>query len=129
MIEKTEEKKIKKILIADDEELIRWSLGKFLEKEGYSVDVVMNGRDALRLLEENNYDVVVTDLKMPDVGGMEILRWLEENEKSPGIIIISTYAPEKLVQETSYTNFLRFINKPFNIADVVNEVKEAVEFG
>ena len=127
MIEKIEENKLKKILIADDEELIRWSLGKFLEKEGYSVDSVMNGNKALQMLEENNYDVVVTDLEMPEIGGIEILRSLEKKEKPPGIIIISSYFPEKIFLGTSRTNFLRFINKPFNIEDVVYEVKQAIE--
>jgi DNA-binding NtrC family response regulator len=118
-----------KILVVDDEELIRWSLGKYLESAGYSVDIVMNGREALERIEADEYDLVVTDLNMPELGGTELLMKIEESGKSPPVIIISSFIPEITVNEPPFKNAFKCINKPFKMEDMLSLVKEAVECG
>jgi DNA-binding NtrC family response regulator len=117
-----------KILIVDDEELIRWSLGKYLETAGYSVDIVINGKEALQKMDGNNYDIVVTDLNMPEVGGTELLTKIKEKGQSPAVIVISSYISEKTINEPPFNNVYKCINKPFKMEDVLNVVKEAAEY-
>jgi DNA-binding NtrC family response regulator len=115
-----------KILVVDDEELIRWSLGKYLESAGYAVDIAMNGREAIKRLEAVEYDLIVTDLNMPELGGTELLRKIKETGKSTPVIIISSLLPEKTVNEQPYENAFKYINKPFKMEDMLSVVKEAV---
>jgi DNA-binding NtrC family response regulator len=115
-----------KILVVDDEELIRWSLGKYLESAGYAVDIAMNGREAIKRLEAVEYDLIVTDLNMPELGGTELLMKIKETGKSTPVIIISSLLPEKTVNEQPYENAFKYINKPFKMEDMLSVVKEAV---
>jgi CheY-like chemotaxis protein len=122
------DKKIK-ILVAEDDELIRWSLERFLETAGYSVDIVANGKEAIQRLEEYNYDIVVTDLNMPEVNGVELLKRMREMKIFPPVIVISAYLSEYRLEEDLYRDaFIRCINKPFQMEDILNVVKEAVEY-
>jgi CheY-like chemotaxis protein len=117
-----------RILIVEDEDLIRWSLGRFLELAGYTVDIVSNGREALELLEERSYHVIVTDLNMPEIGGSEMLQKMRDMEMLPPVIIISSIFSENVLQEEPFSNAFRCINKPFKMEEVLSVVKEAVDY-
>jgi two-component system response regulator AtoC len=125
-MDKTKEKNIK-VLVVDDEELIRWSLGKFLETAGFTVDIAMNGKEALQRIEEHRYDVIVTDLNMPEVSGMEMLEKISDKGCFSPVIVISSHVSENLMNDSSCNNIFRYIIKPFKMEDVLNVVKEAVE--
>ncbi|HXV21418.1 MAG TPA: response regulator, partial [Desulfuromonadales bacterium] len=64
---------IRRILVADDEESIRWVLSKALSKKGFSVDLASSGSEALTLFRQNAYDLAVLDIKMPGTSGLELL--------------------------------------------------------
>jgi two-component system nitrogen regulation response regulator GlnG len=106
---------IRRILVADDEESIRWVLSKALSKKGFSVDLAANGAEALALFRQHPYDMAVLDIKMPGVSGLELLsRFLDER---PGILVIIMTA------ETSMKNAVEamkrgaydYITKPFDL--------------
>lgn len=112
-----------KILVVDDEELICWSLKRTLEKHaGHSVCCVYTGNDAIKKIMENQYDVVITDLKLPDVHGTELVRKIKELGIDTPVIVISSYLSENMLDNVMKQGVLRCLNKPFQIEDILNDV-------
>ncbi len=122
----------KKILVIDDEELIIKSLTKLLEKNGYDVFVAKNGQDALAMTEEENFDLIIVDIKMPGINGVETIESIYENlqknnaQKIPAIFITG-YADEEIQRKAETLNPIAYIYKPFDISELVDKVKEALE--
>jgi DNA-binding NtrC family response regulator len=120
------EKKVK-ILIVDDEELICWSLKQSFEKgEGYIVSCAYTGDDALQKLSENHYDVVITDLNLPDVKNFEIVKEIRNITTNTPVIVISAYLSENVLDDVTRQGANKCITKPFEIDYIVGEVKEAI---
>ena len=117
-----------KILIIDDEELICWSLKQSFEKvEGYTVSCAYTGDDALHKLNENQYDVVITDLNLPDVKNYEIVKKIRNITSNTPVIVISAYLSEPVMSTVSKEGVFKCINKPFEINHIMGEVKEAMK--
>ncbi len=118
-----------KILIVDDEELICWSLKKTFERNNeFDVSCAYTGDDALKNIMENKYDVIITDLKLPDVNGTELIAKIKKLIKDTPVIVISAYFSDPAMDDISKYNIFRCINKPFEISDIMSDVKEAMEF-
>ena len=118
---------MKRILIADDEDLIRWSLSQFLESSGYNVDLALNGTEVISHLKNTNYDIIVTDLNMPGLNGIEILSKMKNMGANLPVIVISAYFSDKLKDETILNGAFECISKPFEMTDVLSIVKQAIE--
>jgi CheY-like chemotaxis protein len=113
-----------KILVVDDEDLICWSLKRSFERRGdYSVNCVYTGNDAIQKVMEHSYDVVITDLKLPDINGTELIRRIKEMGINTPIIVISSYLSENVINEVANYGVFRCINKPFQIEDILKEVE------
>ncbi|MEW6740113.1 MAG: response regulator [Nitrospirota bacterium] len=113
-----------KILVVDDEELICWSLKRTFEKHaGHSVCCVYTGNEAIQKMMENQYDVVITDLKLPDVNGHELVRKIKELGIDTPVIVISSYLSEDILNDVMQQGVVRCINKPFQIEDILNDVE------
>ncbi|MBI5664231.1 MAG: response regulator, partial [Nitrospirae bacterium] len=82
----------------------------------------------LKNIIENKYDVVITDLKLPDVNGTEFIAKIKQLIKDTPVIVISAYFSDPAMDDISKYNIFRCINKPFEISDIMNDVKEAMEF-
>lgn len=80
---------MKKILLVDDDEMVRYALRKYLSREGYDVTEADNGVSALKQVKENRFDLVITDIIMPEIEGLELIRTLKKNQPSLPIIAIS----------------------------------------
>lgn len=118
----------KNILVIDDEELIVRTLSKLLEKNGYSVLVAKNGQDALAMVEEESFDLIVADIRMPGINGVEIIEAIYKNlGKNIPTIFITGYADEEIRQKAKALKPIAYIYKPFDIGDLVEEVKEALK--
>ena len=116
-----------KILIIDDEELICWSLKKTFERtDEYDVSCAYTGDDALKNIIANQYDVVITDLKLPDVNGTEFIAKIKKLIKDTPVIVISAYFSDRAMNDISEYNIFRCVNKPFEISDIMNGVKDAM---
>lgn len=104
------------ILVADDEEDLRWSLSKSLQRRGspYHVTCVSDGNSALAELQERNYDLVVSDLRMPGVSGLELIREIRSRKPQVPIIVMTAYGSEEVQREAQRHNAL-YIEKPFDI--------------
>lgn len=113
-----------KILVVDDEELICWSLKRSFERHaGHSVCCVYTGNDALQKIMENQYDVVITDLKLPDLNGHELVKRIKELGIDTPVIVISSYLSENILNDVMKQGVIRCINKPFQIEDILNDVE------
>ena len=122
----------KKILVVDDEEIIIRSLAKLIEKSGFEVFVAKTGQDALVMVEEEEFDLVISDMRMPGMSGVEVVKGIFEVlegrglERTP-VIFITGYADPKCEQEAKELNPIAYIYKPFDISDLVEKVKEALK--
>lgn len=115
-----------RILVIDDEDIVRISCRKCLVPEGYEVDVAASGVEGMRLLDNNSYDVVLTDLKMPDMDGMEVLTKVKQRLPEAKIIIITGYSTVETAVKALKLGALNYIEKPFTPDDILAAVKEAL---
>ena len=83
------------ILLVDDEPLERGSLSLLLENEGYHITTVDNGMNALNLLEQKQFDIVLSDIRMPKMTGMDLLREIKKRDISSEVILITAYGEIK----------------------------------
>ncbi|MEJ2616922.1 MAG: response regulator [Ignavibacteriaceae bacterium] len=102
-----------RILCVDDEEVILDSFRKILVMGGYSVDTIMNGKEALGLVQTHNYDFVFTDLKMPEMDGVEVTKSIKHLRPDIDIIIITGYGTVETAVETMKYGAMDYIEKPF----------------
>jgi len=114
--------KDKPILIVDDEKNIRLTLSTSLEALGVETDSAEDGKDALAKLREKEFGLILLDIRMPDVDGMEVLRQVRKNRPNIGIIILTAYGTIELAVEAMKLGAVDFIQKPF----VPEEIRERV---
>ena len=122
----------KKILVIDDEELIVRTLKKLLEKNGFTVFVAKNGQDALVMVEEEPFDLIVGDIRMPGMNGVETLHAIYEGLQKRGVkripvIFITGYADEEIKQRAKALKPVAYIYKPFDIPELVDRIKEVLK--
>jgi DNA-binding NtrC family response regulator len=116
-----------KILIVDDEKVALKNLEHVMRKEGYEVTGTESGPIAFRLLEEQQFDVVLTDLRMEKVDGMQILKKCRELYPDTEVVIITGYATLESAVDTMKHGAFYYVAKPFKLEEVRKVVKEAVE--
>jgi DNA-binding NtrC family response regulator len=116
-----------KILIIDDEKIALKNLEHVMKKEGYSVVATQSGQNAIKLLEEQSFDVVLTDLRMEKVDGMQILKRCHELYPDTEVIMITGYATLETAVETMKHGAFYYISKPFKLDEVRKVVREAIE--
>lgn len=115
-----------RILVLDDEEIVRVSCKKCLIPEGYDVDVAANGVEGLFMTENNRYDVILTDLKMPDMDGMEFLVKVKERHPDTKVIMITGYSTVEHAVKAMRIGAYNYIEKPFTPDALIEAVKEAM---
>ncbi len=111
-------KNAKRILLVDDEENARIALSRLLSREGYVVNTVSNGFEALNYLREHDVNLIVTDINMPEMDGISFLR--EANRSFPGInvIMITAYGGVESYIEAINLGAFEYINKPVKIEEL-----------
>ena len=113
------------ILVLDDEPIVGKRLKPALAKSGYEVDVVETGADALRKLQERTYDIVVTDVRMEGVDGLEVLRQVRARSPRTAVIMITGYATVDVAREALTLGAFDFIAKPFRLDDLRTAITRA----
>ncbi|HYL80253.1 MAG TPA: sigma-54 dependent transcriptional regulator [Candidatus Acidoferrum sp.] len=119
--------KHERILIVDDEEQMRDLLVKVLEKNGYQVAVCGDGGEALAFLEKEPMDLVVTDVRMPGMGGMEALRAIKELNPEIVVIIMTAFGSIDQAVQAVKDGAYDYINKPFKIDEMLLTIEKALE--
>ena len=102
-----------RILAVDDEEVVLDSLRKILVLSGYSVDTVEHGPEALTLVQERDYDFVFTDLKMPDMDGVDVVKGVKHIRPDTDVIVITGFATVETAVETMKVGAMDYVQKPF----------------
>lgn len=121
------ELKTARILIAEDEANLRLVLQKELERLGYRVQVAPDGEAALRKLEESNVDVLLCDINMPRIDGMEVLRRVHERPNPPEVIMLTGQATVETAVEAMKLGAYDYLTKPYRITELDVRVKQAAE--
>jgi DNA-binding NtrC family response regulator len=116
-----------RILIAEDEANLRLVLQKELERLGYRVQAAPDGEAALRKLEESNVDVLLCDINMPRIDGMEVLRRLYERPNPPEVIMLTGQATVETAVEAMKLGAYDYLTKPYRITELDVRVKQAAE--
>jgi len=116
-----------KILIADDDQLLGWALEKGLPRENLSVTVVETGRDALLEIGKNSYHLILLDIHLPDINGMEMLGEIRKKSPDSRIIITSADVSECNKEKAISGGAIQFLEKPFSILTLQGLLRS--EFG
>lgn len=115
------------ILILDDEPIVGKRLGPALAKMGGEVEVFEDPHQALKRIEEKIFDIVVTDIRMEDIDGIEILEKVKAKSDHTKVIMITGYATLELARESLTKGAFDFIAKPFKLKEIRRTIEKAVE--
>jgi DNA-binding NtrC family response regulator len=116
----------KRALVIDDEQIVLDSVGTLLRDEGFDVDVSLSGREGLDWAIERNYDVILTDIRMPDIGGMRVLRDVKRIHQSLPVIMITGYASVNSAVQSMKLGAADYIEKPFEPEQLIDSVNRAL---
>ena len=115
-----------RILCVDDETVILDSFRKILVLDGYAVDTVENGREALGLIQTHSYDFVFTDLKMPEMDGVEVTKSVKHIRPDIDVIIITGYATVETAVECMKYGAMDYVQKPFTEDELLDFTKKSL---
>src|SRR3954466_3451236 len=118
---------LRSILIADDEESIRHVLATLLGERGYEVRAVADGEEALRELSARDYDALVTDVRMPRLNGLELVKAAQSASPDTTVIVMSAYGSHDLALEAMKAGAYDYLGKPFRPDEVLLVVRKAEE--
>ncbi len=107
------------ILVVDDEEGLRDALSKIFEDEGYTVCCAEDGEQALEMLQRTHIDLILTDMRMPGMSGIDLLKKVREVHENLGVIILTGYGEIESYIEAMSFGAMEYVSKPFK----VNELK------
>ncbi len=118
-----------RILVVDDDRIVRLILRESLDRmgAGYHVETAVDGRDALTKLDRNDYDLMITDLKLPEMGGVELTRVVRSRQLMLDVIWISAYTDCKVEDEAIKLQVFRFLHKPLEIGQIRAATKAALQ--
>jgi DNA-binding NtrC family response regulator len=109
---------VHKVLIVDDEENARFGLSKLLSQEGYQVDSVANGYEALDFLRQQRVELVISDIKMPEMNGLVFLREINRHYPSIHVIMITAYGGVESYLEAMNLGAFEYIHKPVKLDEL-----------
>jgi DNA-binding NtrC family response regulator len=116
-----------KILVVDDERAIGIAIQRLLTARGHEVETALSGEDAIRKLGERGYHLVITDLNLKQLSGMDVLRWVREHAAETAVIVITAYGSEKIAVEAMKLGAADYVPKPFDNDELELVVERALE--
>lgn len=116
-----------KILVVDDEKTVCDSIKKILSRKGYEVDNTLNADDAVQKMKENSYDLVITDLMMPKISGMELLQIVKEHYPELEVVVVTGYASIDTAVEATKLGAADYLPKPFTPQELTEITRKALE--
>ncbi|HXE95558.1 MAG TPA: sigma-54 dependent transcriptional regulator [Dongiaceae bacterium] len=116
-----------KLLVVDDEHLIRWSLEQNLKKQGYEVVTAGTGEEALRLVREEQPDLVLLDIQLPGISGIDVLEKIKDIDDDIVVIMVTANSGLENAVNAMRLGAFDYISKPFNLDEISIVVKKALE--
>jgi CheY-like chemotaxis protein len=122
------ESRTHRVLVADDDQSIRRLVCTIVKRENLQVDCVADGQQAIDMLKQHEYSVILLDLMMPNVNGFGVIEYLRTHPpaRKPVVLVISAYADQKY-KDVDPTVVAGVLRKPFEVADIGNLVRQCVE--
>lgn len=120
-----DEKRKTTILVLDDEPIVLKRLRPALEKAGYEVEVFSQSSEAMSRIMEKDFDIVITDLKMQGLDGMQFLTMVKQGSPKTEVIVITGFATMETAKESFQKGVFDFLAKPFKLAEIQEIVKKA----
>jgi DNA-binding NtrC family response regulator len=115
------------VLVIDDEQIVLDSVKKILTQENYEVDMAVSSRKGLDLATGRDYDLVLSDIRMPEIGGMRVLRDIKRAKPHLPVVIITGYATVQSAVQAMKLGATEYIEKPFTPEELVQAVNSAIE--
>lgn len=115
------------ILIVDDEPIVGERLKALLEKEGHRVEAFIDSAVALQRLDAKDFDIVISDIRMGDIDGIQLLDIVSKKSRHIKVILITGYATLELARESLAKGAFDFIAKPFKLNEIRATIKRAME--
>ena len=119
----------KRILVVEDEKDFSETLRRTLTREGYGVRIARSGVEALEAIEQERYDLIITDLVMPDMGGLRFVEELRRRGFRLPVIVITGYGDRQSYDQASKLMVSEFLNKPLAMANLIQAIQRALELG
>ena len=116
-----------RVLIVEDEKLIRWSIKSRLEENGYVVSEVDSGKKAFDLLDEEDFDLMLLDFRLPDTTGVEILRRVRQEAPETSVVMMTAYGTVESAVEAMKLGAFDYLTKPVNLDELTVIVNKALE--
>jgi DNA-binding NtrC family response regulator len=116
-----------KALVIDDEQVVLDSVSKIMTAEKYEVDISLSGREGLNQALQRDYNIVLTDIRMPDIGGMRVLRDIKRAKPSLPVLIITGYATVKSSVQAMKLGAADYLEKPFTPDQLIEAVASALD--
>ena len=113
------------ILVVDDEEMMRTLLEKVLAREGYQIDTACDGEEALEAIKKHTYHIIISDMKMPRMNGLELLKIVKSEYPQIGVIIMTAYGDTYTVKDALLLGADEYITKPFKSHEISLIVERA----
>ncbi len=114
------------ILIVDDEEDLRMLLGHVLSSAGYKIETAADGETALKLLQKQKFDLALLDIQMPNLNGIQVLKYLHQHLPATKAIMLTGYADLKHAMEAKEFGARDFIGKPYKLEDILSTVERVL---
>jgi len=115
-----------RILVADDEEALRNVLSSELEGEGYTVKSAADGQEAITLVQKNDFDLILLDIKMPNVDGFEVLKYVKDHAPKTKVVMLTGFADLKNAIESKKLGAEDFVSKPYDLVDLLTTVERVL---
>ena len=116
------------VLVVDDEPVVLKSCDRILTPEGFTVKGASSVKEAMGLLQNGDFDIVITDLKMPEMGGIDLIRWIKEQNPATGIVVITGYPSQETIKDALHLGIIDYLPKPFSPALLIDVASKAVSF-
>jgi len=114
-----------KVLVVDDEEMLRNLLARILEREGYSVSTADGAKQALGSLEKSDFQVMISDVKMPEMNGLELLKEAKQKYPRMAVVMLTPFGDDYTVQQALGLGAEGYVAKPFKSHNLTSEVERA----
>ena len=117
----------KKILIVDDEAVVREVLSRILSKKNYEITYAEDGESAIKHVGRTKFDLILLDLRLPGIYGIEVLKEIKKINKDIPVILISAYLTNSGIKEAAEIGIVGYIKKPFDVKQVISAVEKALK--
>jgi DNA-binding NtrC family response regulator len=116
----------RRILVVDDEDTLRTVLSQELKGEGYEVETAADGQIAIDTLKNKQFELILLDIKMPNVNGFEVLKYIKQNHPNLKVIMLTGFADLKNAIESKKLGAEDFVSKPYDLVDLITTIERVL---